>query len=106
MAVPLLDLKLQYVTIRDEVMRVTEEVYESQAFILGKRVDAFEHDFATYCGAKHSVGVSSGTDALLIALMVYGIGAGDEVIVPAYSFFATAGVVDRLGAIPVFVDIM
>ena len=105
MAVPLLDLKLQYATIRDEVMRVTEEVYESQAFILGKRVDAFERDFATYCGAKHAVGVSSGTDALLVALMVYGIGPGDEVIVPAYSFFATAGVVDRLGAKPVFVDV-
>jgi dTDP-4-amino-4,6-dideoxygalactose transaminase len=105
MAVPLLDLKKQYATIRDEVMRVTEEVYESQAFILGNRVEAFEKDFAAYCGAKHAVGVSSGTDALLIALMVYGIGAGDEVIVPAYSFFATAGVVDRLGARPVFVDI-
>ena len=105
MAVPLLDLKLQYATIRDEVMRVTEDVYESQAFILGKRVDAFEGDFARYCGAKHSVGVSSGTDALLVALMVHNIGPGDEVIVPAYSFFATAGVVDRLGAKPVFVDI-
>ena len=105
MAVPLLDLKLQYATIRDEVMRVTEDVYESQAFILGKRVDAFEADFARYCGAKHAVGVSSGTDALLVALMVHGIGPGDEVIVPAYSFFATAGVVDRLGAKPVFVDI-
>jgi dTDP-4-amino-4,6-dideoxygalactose transaminase len=105
MAVPLLDLKLQYATIRDEVMRVTEDVYESQYFILGKRVDAFEADFAAYCGAKHGVGVSSGTDALLIALMVYDIGAGDEVIVPAYSFFATAGVVDRVGAVPVFVDI-
>ena len=105
MAVPLLDLKQQYKTIRDEVLRVTEEVYESQAFILGKRVEAFEYDFAAYCGAKHAVGLSSGTDALLIALMVYGIGAGDEVIVPAYSFFATAGVVDRLGAKPVFVDI-
>src|SRR6185436_16573002 len=105
MAVPLLDLKLQYKAIRDEVMRVTEEVYESQHFILGKRVDAFEADFARYCGAKHAVGVSSGTDALLIALMVHAIGPGDEVIVPAYSFFATAGVVDRLGAVPVFVDI-
>jgi dTDP-4-amino-4,6-dideoxygalactose transaminase len=105
MAVPLLDLKQQYATIRDEVLRVTDEVYESQHFILGKRVDDFERDFAKYCGAKHSVGLSSGTDALLIALMVYGIGPGDEVIVPAYSFFATAGVVDRVGAKPVFVDI-
>jgi dTDP-4-amino-4,6-dideoxygalactose transaminase len=105
MPIPLLDLKSQYATIRDEVLRVTNEVYESQYFILGKRVDDFERDFAAYCHSKHCVGVSSGTDALLIALMVLGVGAGDEVIVPAYSFFATAGVVDRLGATPVFVDI-
>lgn len=105
MAVPLLDLKLQYATIRDEVLRVTDEVYSSQMFILGKRVDAFEADFAAYCHSRHAVGLSSGTDALLIALMVLGIGPGDEVIVPAYSFFATAGVVDRLGATPVFVDV-
>src|SRR5712672_1750639 len=105
MAVPLLDLKLQYATIRDEVLRVTDEVYSSQMFILGKRVDAFEADFAAYCHSRHALGLSSGTDALLIALMVLGVGPGDEVIVPAYSFFATAGVVDRLGATPVFVDI-
>jgi dTDP-4-amino-4,6-dideoxygalactose transaminase len=105
MPVPLLDLKQQYATIRDEVLRVTEEVYDSQIFILGKKVDEFERDFAAYVRAKHAIGLSSGTDALLIALMVYGIKPGDEVIVPAYSFFATAGVVDRLGAKPVFVDI-
>src|SRR5919201_3537679 len=105
MAVPLLDLKQQYAAIRDEILRVTEEVYDSQAFILGKRVEAFERDFAAYCEAKHCIGVSSGTDALLVALMVLGVGPGDEVIVPAYSFFATAGVVARLGAKPVFVDI-
>ena len=105
MAVPLLDLKQQYSTIKDEVLRVTGEVYESQHFILGKRVEDFEKGFANYCGTKYAVGVSSGTDALLIALMVHGIGPGDDVIVPAYSFFATAGVVDRLGAKPVFVDI-
>jgi len=105
MPIPLLDLKLQYATIRDEVLRVTNDVYDSQYFILGKRVDDFERDFATYCQSRHSVGLSSGTDALLIALMVLGVGPGDEVIVPAYSFFATAGVVDRLGATPVFVDI-
>jgi dTDP-4-amino-4,6-dideoxygalactose transaminase len=105
MAVPLLDLKLQYAAVRDEVMRATEEVYASQLFILGKKVDAFERDFAAYCQSKHAIGVSSGTDALLEALMVLGIGQGDEVIVPAYSFFASAGVVARLGATPVFVDI-
>jgi dTDP-4-amino-4,6-dideoxygalactose transaminase len=104
-AVPLLDLKLQYAAIRDEIMRATEEVYASQHFILGKKVDAFERDFAAYCQSKHAIGVSSGTDALLEALMVLGVGAGDEVIVPAYSFFASAGVVARLGATPVFVDI-
>jgi dTDP-4-amino-4,6-dideoxygalactose transaminase len=105
MAVPLLALKLQYATIRDEILRVTEEVYDSQHFILGKRVEDFERDFAAYCQSKHCIAVSSGTDALLVALMVLGVGQGDEVIVPAYSFFATAGVVARLGATPVFVDI-
>jgi dTDP-4-amino-4,6-dideoxygalactose transaminase len=105
MPIPLLDLKLQYATIREEALRVTAEIYDSQLFILGKRVDEFERDFAAYCQAKHALGVSSGTDALLEALMVLGIGNGDEVIVPAYSFFATAGTVSRLGAVPVFVDI-
>jgi dTDP-4-amino-4,6-dideoxygalactose transaminase len=106
MPIPLLDLKQQYASIRDDVLRVTNEVYESQMFILGKRVDDFERDFASYCHSRHAVGVSSGTDALLVALMVLGVRPGDEVIVPAYSFFATAGVVDRLGAVPVFVDIL
>jgi dTDP-4-amino-4,6-dideoxygalactose transaminase len=105
MPIPLLDLKQQYASIREEALRVTAEIYESQLFILGKRVEDFERDFATYCQTKYAVGVSSGTDALLEALMVLGIGPGDEVIVPAYSFFATAGVVSRLGATPVFVDI-
>ncbi|HEX8173350.1 MAG TPA: DegT/DnrJ/EryC1/StrS family aminotransferase [Thermoanaerobaculia bacterium] len=105
MPIPLLDLKQQYAAIRDEALRVTAEIYDSQLFILGKRVDDFERDFAAYCRCKHAVGVSSGTDALLEALMVLGIGPGDEVIVPAYSFFATAGVVSRLNAQPVFVDV-
>jgi dTDP-4-amino-4,6-dideoxygalactose transaminase len=105
MAIPLLDLKQQYATIREEALRVTAEIYESQLFILGKRVEAFEADFAAYCQSKHAIGVSSGTDALLEALMVLDVGPGDEVIVPAYSFFATAGVVSRLHATPVFVDI-
>ncbi len=105
MAIPLLDLKLQYASIKDEALRVTAEIYESQMFILGKRVDDFERDFATYCQTKYAIAVSSGTDALLEALMVLGIGQGDEVIMPAYSFFATAGTVARVGARPVFVDI-
>jgi dTDP-4-amino-4,6-dideoxygalactose transaminase len=105
MAVPLLDLKQQYQSIREEVLAVTEEVYASQMFILGKKVEEFESSFATYCGTGYSVGVSSGTDALLIALMVLELEPGDEVIIPAYSFFATAGVVARLGLKPVFVDI-
>jgi dTDP-4-amino-4,6-dideoxygalactose transaminase len=105
MAIPLLDLKQQYAAIREEALRVTAEIYESQLFILGKRVEEFERDFAAYCHTKHALGVSSGTDALLEALMVLDVGVGDEVIVPAYSFFATAGVVARLGAVPVFVDI-
>lgn len=105
MPIPLLDLKLQYATIRDEVLRVTDEVYSSQIFILGKRVEDFERDFAAYCQTRYAIGLSSGTDALLIALMVLDIKQGDEVIVPAYSFFASAGVVHRTGATPVFVDI-
>jgi dTDP-4-amino-4,6-dideoxygalactose transaminase len=105
MPIPLLDLKQQYAVIRDEALRVTAEIYESQLFILGKRAEEFERDFAAYCHTKHAIGVSSGTDALLEALMVLGVGPGDEVIVPAYSFFATAGVVSRLNATPVFVDI-
>jgi dTDP-4-amino-4,6-dideoxygalactose transaminase len=105
MPIPLLDLKQQYSSIKDEVLRITEEIYESQTFILGKRVDDFEQEFARYCQAKHAIGVSSGTDALLVSLMVLELTPGDEVIVPAYSFFATAGVVERLGGIPVFADI-
>jgi dTDP-4-amino-4,6-dideoxygalactose transaminase len=105
MAIPLLDLKLQYATIRDEALRVTSEIYESQLFILGKRVEDFERDFAAYCRTSHAIGVSSGTDALLEALMVLGVSAGDEVIMPAHTFFATAGAVARTGATPVFVDI-
>ena len=105
MKVPLLDLKPQYQTIKEEVLKVTEEIFESQNFILGSRVETLEKEIAEYCFSKHAVGVSSGTDALLISLMAADIGTGDSVITPTYTFFATAGSIARAGAKPVFVDI-
>lgn len=105
MKVPLLDLGAQYAPIRDEVVEAVTRIVDTQQFILGREVEAFEAEVATYLGAAHAVGVSSGTDALLVAMMALEIGPGDEVVVPTYSFFATAGCVRRLGARPVFVDI-
>ncbi len=105
MRVPLLDLKPQYLSLKNELDEAIIKVAESQYFILGPEVDSMEKVFCEYLNCKHALGVSSGTDALLIALMAIGIKPGDEVIVPTFSFFATAGVVSRLNATPVFVDI-
>ena len=103
--VPLLDLKAQYAQIRGEVLQVIETVCASQQFILGENVRALEQEIAQYCAASAGIGVSSGTDALLLALMAFGIGAGDEVITSPFTFFATAGTIARTGARPVFCDI-
>ena len=105
MKVPLLDLKLQYQSLKTELDQAVLRVAESQHFILGPEVEEMEKEFCEFLSCKHAIGVSSGTDALLLALMAIDLKPDDEVIVPAYSFFATAGVVSRLNAKPVLADI-
>lgn len=105
MQVPLLDLKAQYKRVGKEINRVVKEVLESGYYILGSNVKALEEKIAAYCGVKYAVGVASGTDALKLSLISAGVGKGDEVIVPPFTFIATVEVITQIGANPVFVDI-
>jgi dTDP-4-amino-4,6-dideoxygalactose transaminase len=105
MKIPVLDLKAQYLTLKDEIQVAINSVLENQHFILGPEVKALEGEIAAYCGTKYAVGVASGTDALILGLKVCGIGPGDEVIVPSFTFIATADAVSMLGAKPVFAEI-
>ena len=102
MKVPLLDLKQQLAPLRQEILTEVTKVIDSTRYIQGPEVDALEREVAEYCDTEHAIGVSSGTDALIVALMALDIGKGDKIIIPPFSFFATMGVVIRVGAEPVF----
>jgi dTDP-4-amino-4,6-dideoxygalactose transaminase len=104
-SVPLLDVRRQNARLRTEIGAAIDRVWESSAFIHGPACDEFEAAIADYCGTRHAIGCASGSDALLLALMALGVGPGDEVLLPSFTFFATAGAVWRIGATPVFVDI-
>ena len=105
MKIPPLDLKRQYASIKNEIDSAIQNVLNHGGFVLGPEVKGLENKLAEYCETKNGVGVASGTDALLLSLMAVGIKPGDEVITSTFTFFATAGVISRLGAKPVFVDI-
>ena len=104
-SIPLVDLKKQYLSIKDEIDLAVKKVLESGHFILGNEVLSLEREVAEYIGVKHAIGVASGTDALHLSLLAYGIGEGDEVITTPFSFIATAEAISYCGAKPVFVDI-
>ena len=103
--IPLLDLQAQHKHIREQVLAEIMRVVDSQKFILGEDVQRLESELASYCGAKHAVGCASGSDALFLALMALDVQPGDEVLTTPYTFFATAGAISRMGAVPVFVDV-
>jgi dTDP-4-amino-4,6-dideoxygalactose transaminase len=105
MPIPLVDLKAQYRTIKPEIDAAVARIFENTSFILGPEVEAFERAFASYCGTSYAVGVSSGTAALQLALMVCGVGEGDEVITTPFTFIATTAAITHVGAKPVFVDV-
>ncbi len=105
MNIPMVDLKIQFETLRDDIEKGFRQVLETTHFILGPQGRSLEEEVAAYCGVKHAVGVASGTDALHLALRAAGIGPGDEVITPAFTFIATAEAISYTGAVPVFVDI-
>jgi dTDP-4-amino-4,6-dideoxygalactose transaminase len=106
MKIPLTDLKAQYLSLKDEINTAVTSVLSSGSYILGPNVQALEEEIAGYCGTEFAVSVANGTDALVLCLDAYGIGPGDEVITSPYSFFATAEAISRVGAVPVFVDIV